>query len=127
MEKTAVKTIDDYIKQFSPDVQDRLRAVRSAVREAAPDAAEIISWQMPTFHQKGNVVHFAAFKNHISLFPGPSGVEAFADRLKTYETSKGAIRFPHDQPLPLELIKEIVQYRAAENIQLFLIKKQKKS
>jgi uncharacterized protein YdhG (YjbR/CyaY superfamily) len=125
MDKKAVNTIDDYIGQFSPDIQDRLRAVRNAIREAAPDAAEKISWQMPTFHQHGNVVHFAAFKDHISLFPGASGVEAFADRLSGFKTSKGTIQFPHGQPLPIELIKEVVQYRIAENIRLSQMKKQK--
>ena len=80
-------SIGEYIALFPADVQDRLRAMRSAIREAAPEAAEKISYQMPTFHQQGNVVHFAAFKNHIGFFPGASGVEAFADRLTAYKTS----------------------------------------
>jgi uncharacterized protein YdhG (YjbR/CyaY superfamily) len=125
MDKKTVNTIDDYIGQFSPEVQDRLRAVRNAIREAAPDAAEKISWQMPTSHQHGNVVHFAAFKDHISLFPGASGVEAFADRLAGFKTSKGTIQFPHGQPLPLELVKEIVQYRVAENLRLSQTKRKR--
>lgn len=107
--------IDAYIAQFPPDVQDKLLSLRAAIREAAPDAAEKISYQMPTFHQHGNVVHFAAFKDHISLFPGSSGVDAFSHRLTAYKTSKGTIQFRYDEPLPLELVKEIVRYRMDEN------------
>ena len=125
MDKNAVNTIDDYIGQFSAEVQDRLRAVRNAIREVAPDAVEKINYQLPTFHQLGNVVHFAAFKDHISLFPGASGVEAFADRLSGFKTSKGTIQFPYNQPLPIDLIKEVAQYRIAENIRLSQMKKQK--
>jgi uncharacterized protein YdhG (YjbR/CyaY superfamily) len=117
--------VDDYIAQFPADIQDRLQAIRAAIREAAPDAVEKISWQMPTFHQHGNVVHFAAFKDHISLFPGASGVEAFADRLTAYKTSKGTIQFPHGRPLPLELVKEIVRYRVEENSQIAAAKKKR--
>ena len=125
MDKNAVNTIDNYIGQFSAEVQDRLLAVRNAIREVAPDAVEKINYQLPTFHQHGNVVHFAAFKDHISLFPGASGVEAFADRLSGFKTSKGTIQFPYNQPLPIDLIKEVAQYRIAENIRLSQMKKQK--
>ncbi len=107
--------VDAYIAQFPPAVQARLQALRAAIREAAPDAAEKISYRMPTFYLHGNLVHFAAFKDHISLFPDPSGVAAFAHRLTDYKTSKGTIQFPHDKPLPLELVREIVRYRADEN------------
>jgi uncharacterized protein YdhG (YjbR/CyaY superfamily) len=124
MDNTTV--IDAYIAQFPTDVRDRLRAICAAIREAAPGAAEKISYQMPTFHQHGNVVHFAAFKDHISLFPGPSGVEAFADRLTAYKTSKGTIQFSHGQPLPLELVKEIVRYRVEENKRIAGARKKKK-
>ena len=110
--------VDAYIAQFPPDVQERLQALRAAIREAAPDAAEKISYQMPTFHQHGNVVHFAAFKDHISLFPGSSGVTAFAHRLAAYKTSKGTIQFPYGKPLPLDLVKEIVRYRVDENCRI---------
>ena len=125
MDKNAVNTIDNYIGQFSAEVQDRLLAVRNAIREVAPDAVEKINYQLPTFHQHGNVVHFAAFKDHISLFPGASGVEAFADRLSGFKTSKGTIQFPYNQPLPIDLIKEVAQYRIAENIRLSQMKKEK--
>lgn len=126
MAKNTLATIDDYISQFPADVQDKLRAMRSAIREAAPEATERISWQMPTFHQNGNVVHFAAFKKHIGFFPGASGVEAFADQLTVYKTSKGTIQFPYGQPLPLELVKEITRWRVSENRQIAEAWKSKK-
>lgn len=126
MAENTYTTIDEYIALFPADVQDRLQAMRSAVREAAPEAAEKISYQMPTFHQQGNVVHFAAFKNHIGFFPGASGVEAFSDRLTAYKTSKGTIQFPFNDPLPLELVKEITQWRVEENRQIAEAKKNKK-
>jgi uncharacterized protein YdhG (YjbR/CyaY superfamily) len=125
MEEKTFANIDEYIALFPADIQDRLRAIRATIREAAPEATEKISYQMPTFYQNGNVVHFAAFKDHISLFPGASGVEAFADRLKAYKISKGTIQFPHGQPLPLELVKEIVRYRVDENQRVAAAKKKK--
>ncbi len=126
MAENTYTTIDEYIALFPADVHDRLQAMRSAIREAAPDAAEKISYQMPTFHQQGNVVHFAAFKNHIGFFPGASGVAAFADRLTAYKTSKGTIQFPNGQPLPLELVKEITLWRVEENRQIAETRKRKK-
>ena len=115
MDNTNPANVGAYIAQFPPDVQERLQALRAAIREAAPDAAEKISYRMPTFYLHGNVVHFAAFKDHISLFPGSSGVEAFAHRLASYRTSKGTIQFPYGKPLPLGLVKDIVRYRVDEN------------
>ncbi len=123
MAENTFATIDEYIALFPADVQDRLQAMRSAILEAAPEAAEKISYQMPTFHQQGNVVDFAAFKNHIGFFPGPSGVEAFADRLTAYKTSKGTIQFPFNGPLPLELVKEITRWRVEENRQIAAARK----
>lgn len=111
----AMNTIDEYIAQFPPEVQEKLAAVRNTIREAAPEATEKISWQMPTFYLHGNLVHFAAMKKHIGFYPGPSGVAAFAPKLTEYKTSKGAIQFPLNKPLPLDLIREIVTFRVAEN------------
>lgn len=108
--------IDEYILQFPPDIQEKLRKLRKVIKEAAPDAEEKISYQMPTFALHGNLVHFAAFKNHIGFFPTPSGVEAFRDELSGYKTSKGTIQFPLDKPLPYELISRIVKFRVAENV-----------
>ena len=126
MAENTFTTIDEYIALFPADVQDRLQAMRSAILEAAPEAAEKISYQMPTFHQQGNLVHFAAFKNHIGFFPGPSGVEAFADKLTAYKTSKGTIQFPFSGPLPLELVKEITRWRVEENRQIAESRKRQK-
>ena len=118
MDNTNPANVGAYIAQFPPDVQERLQALRAAIREAAPDAAEKISYRMPTYHQHGNVVHFAAFKDHISLFPGSFGVTAFAHRLAAYKTSKGTIQFPYGKPLPLDLVKAIVRYRVDENCRI---------
>ncbi len=108
-------SIDEYIRGFPAEVQDLLTSLRSAIRLAAPDAVEKISYQMPTFHLNGNLVHFAAYKNHIGFYPGPSGITAFKEELKIYKTSKGAVQFPVDRALPLDLIKRIVVYRAQDN------------
>lgn len=112
------QTIDDYILQFPAEVQERLRQIRNLIRETVPEAMEKISWQMPTFYLQGNLVHFAAHKNHIGFYPASSGVETFQKQLSGYKSSKGAVQFPMDKPLPLEIIREIVRYRAAENIRL---------
>ena len=108
-------TIDEYIAQFPPEVQEKLQALRRCVREAAPEAVEKISWAMPTFYLRGNLVHFACFKRHIGLYPGVSAIEAFLPELGGYKTSKGAIQFPLEKPLPLELVGRIVRFRVAEN------------
>lgn len=114
MEKKSFETIDEYIAACAPEIQPVLHAVRSAIREAAPEAGEKISWGMATFTLNGNLVHFAAEKNHIGLHPGSSGVEAFISELSGYSFSKGTIRLPYDQPLPLDLIRRIVRFRVDE-------------
>ncbi len=101
------ESIDEYIAQQAEFVQPRLQAIRETIRSAIPDAQEKISWSMPTFWKGKNLIHFAAFKKHIGLYPGGEATEAFADRLTGYDTSKGAIRLPHDKELPLELIRNI--------------------
>ena len=110
-------SIDEYIGAFPADKQALLQAMRATIKAAAPDAVERISYQMPTFWLDGNLVHFAALKNHIGFYPTPSGIEAFKDELSRYEGTKGAIRFPVDEPLPLELVGKIVRLRVAENRQ----------
>lgn len=115
MKKTDFKSIDQYIASFPEDIQAILQQLRKAIHEAAPDAEETISYQMPAFKQNGVFVYFAAFKNHIGFFPTESGVEAFKDKLDAYQTSKGTIRFPFDEPLPIDLVKEIVRFRVKEN------------
>ena len=109
-------SIDAYIARFPKDIQIILTALRSTIRDAAPDAEETISYQMPTFRLKGNLVHFAAHTNHIGFYPTPSAITAFADQLAAYEKAKGSVQFPLDQPLPLDLIQRIVQFRVAENL-----------
>ena len=104
-------TIDEYIALYPTDIQRILKKIRATVREAAPEAVERISWRMPTFHQKENLVHFAAMKNHIGFYPGAEGVAAFAARLGEYKTSKGAIQFPLTKPVPYELIANITRFR----------------
>ena len=108
-------TIDEYISTFSPEVQKKLNELRAVIKESAPDAVEKISYQMPTFYLNGNLIHFAAFKNHIGLYPTPNGIEAFAEELAKYKGGKGSKQFPINEPLPLELISRIVKFRVAEN------------
>lgn len=113
--KAAYETIDQYIKQFPPAVQEKLEKLRRVIKDAAPDSTERISYQMPTFYLQGNLVHFAAFKQHIGFYPAPSGIERFKEELAGYKSSKGAVQFPIDEPLPYELISRIVIFRADEN------------
>lgn len=120
------KDIDDYISWFSTDIQEKLQKLRSAIQKAAPKATEDIRYMMPTFRLEGNLVHFAAYKNHIGFYPAPSGITAFAKELSPYVTSKGAIQFPVDKALPLGLIGKIVKFRAKENLQKAAKKKSKK-
>lgn len=107
----SIRTIDDYLKQFPPAIQQKLTALRQLIRHHAPGATEKISYQMPTFYQSTNLVHFAAHKHHIGLYPGPEAITAFGEELSGYKTSKGAIQFPLEKPLPLDLIGRIVRYR----------------
>lgn len=106
----APANIEEYIKRQPEQAQIYLQQINKAIRSAIPDAKEKISWSMPTYWKKRNLIQFAAFKKHIGLYPGPEAVEAFADRLCEYKTSKGAIQFPYEKPLPLELIAEIAKW-----------------
>ncbi len=110
-------SIDAYIATCPPDVQERLEAVRATVRAAAPEATERISYQMPAFTLNGNLVYFAAMKGYIGFYPTSSGIAAFKNELAGYVTTKGAIHFPFNQPLPLDLITRIVQFRVAEDVE----------
>ncbi|MCO1601188.1 iron chaperone [Desulfosporosinus nitroreducens] len=114
--KTAYESIDDYILKFPPEIQEILKILRKVIQDSAPDAKEKISYQMPTFFLQGNLVHFAAYKNHIGFYPAPSGIEAFKEELSEYKLSKGSIQFPIEKPLPYQLISEIVKFRVIENI-----------
>jgi uncharacterized protein YdhG (YjbR/CyaY superfamily) len=111
------KTIDEYISMFPDEVQTILNQVRQTIRGAAPEAEETINYQMPTFTLNGNLVHFAAFKTHIGFYPTPTGIEAFKEELAPYKGAKGSVQFPIDQPVPLSLIRRIVEYRVKENLE----------
>ncbi len=115
MDKNTLQTIDEYLLQQSPEAAARLVELRALVRRIVPEVEERMSWQMPTFYFKGNLVHFAAHKGHIGFYPGESGVSTFADRLEGYKTSKGAIQLPMGKPLPIELVTDIVLFRFKEN------------
>lgn len=107
-------TVDEYIAAFPADVQRILQAVRATIRAAAPQAEEAISYGMPTFRLKGNLVHFGAHKTHIGFYPTPAAIEAFRERLAVYEGAKGSIRFLLDQPIPLDLIAEMTRFRVQQ-------------
>ena len=111
------ENIDDYIGMFPEDVQIILERLRQTIRKAAPKAEETINYQIPTFKLNGNLVHFAAYKNHIGFYPASSGIEVFKKELGEYETSKGTVKFPIDKKLPLALITRIVKYRVKENLE----------
>jgi len=120
-ERKQYKSIDEYIRSFPEPVQKKLLELREAIREQAPQAQEKISYQMPTFFLNGNLVHFAAYSKHIGFYPTPSGISAFQSQLSKYKNAKGSVQFPLAEPLPIDLIKEIVKFRVAENM-----KKEKK-
>ena len=113
---SAPKTIDEYIAGFPESIQAILQKIRMTIHEAAPDAEETISYQMPTFRLKGNLVHFAAFKEHIGFYPTPTGTEKFQRELSPYKGAKGSVRFPLDRPIPFALIGRIVKFRVKENL-----------
>jgi uncharacterized protein YdhG (YjbR/CyaY superfamily) len=109
-------SIDEYIATFPKDVQCKLEELRQIIKEVSPNAKEAISYQMPAFKLNGNLVWFAAFKNHIGFYPTALVIEAFKEKLSAYETSKGTVKFPLIQSLPIDLIKEIVRFRVKENL-----------
>jgi uncharacterized protein YdhG (YjbR/CyaY superfamily) len=115
-------TMDEYINTFPEDVKRILSELRQTIKEVAPDAEETINYQIPTFTLNGNLVHFAAFEHHIGFYPTPSGMEAFKKELSVYKGAKGSVQFPINEPLPLPLIRRIVEYRVKENLE----RKQKK-
>jgi uncharacterized protein YdhG (YjbR/CyaY superfamily) len=108
--------IDSYITGFPKEVQMILSKIRDIIRKEAPDAKETISYGIPTFTLKGNLVHFAAFKNHIGFYPAPSGIEKFKIELSIYKVAKGSVQFPLDKPIPFDVISQIVKFRVKENL-----------
>lgn len=110
------ESIDEYIAGFPADVQAILEKIRSTIQDAAPEAQETISYQMPTFKLHGNLVHFAGYKNHIGFYPTPSGIEKFQEEIAGYKNAKGSVQFPLDGPIPYDLIAKIVRFRVGENL-----------
>jgi uncharacterized protein YdhG (YjbR/CyaY superfamily) len=119
------KNIDDYIALFSPEVQAILEKIRVTIRKAAPDAEEKISYQIPTFTLKGNLIHFAAFKNHIGFYPPVKGDEKLRNEISIYANEKGNLRFPLDKSIPYALISKIVKVRVRENLEKDNMRKKK--
>lgn len=111
------ETIDAYIAAFPADVQKRLQQLRKTIAKHAMGATECISYQIPTFKLEGNLVHFAAYKNHIGFYPGAAALAEFAPQLTGLATSKGTVQFAHGQPLPLKLVEAIVQSRVRANLE----------
>lgn len=115
MPKTNPQTIDDYINTFPEEVQERLEKVRQTIHKVVPEAQEDIKWNRPAFVGKTILVMFGGFKNHLGFYTTPSSLEAFEDELADFKTGKGSIQFPHEQPLPTDLIKKITEYRVWES------------
>lgn len=112
-------TIDEFIADFPKDVQIIMEKMRKLIHELVPECEEAMSYGIPTFKlKKTNMVHFAAFKKHIGFFPTPSGIEAFKSKLMAYKTSKGTVQFPLNQPIPYDLIKEMVEFRKREILEV---------
>jgi uncharacterized protein YdhG (YjbR/CyaY superfamily) len=126
MEKKPPKDIDEYIAGFPKDVQVKLEKLRAVIHQASPGIREKISYQMPTFYLEGNLVHFAAYKNHIGFYPTPSGIEHFKEPLSEYKGAKGSVQFPLDKPIPIELVGEITAFRVQENLAKAAAKRKKK-
>jgi uncharacterized protein YdhG (YjbR/CyaY superfamily) len=118
--------IDEYIASFSPEVQLILEKIRSTIREAAPAAEEKISYQIPTFALMGNLIHFAAFKKHIGLYPPVEGDEELKAEISRYRNERGNLRFPLDEPIPYALISRIVKFRVKEQLERAASKRGKK-
>jgi uncharacterized protein YdhG (YjbR/CyaY superfamily) len=112
----AANSVDEYLELYPPIVRKSLQKLRQTIKAAAPEAEEMISYQMPAYKYKGVLVYFAAYKNHIGLYPTAAGIKAFQKELSVYEGSKGTVRFPIDKPLPLGLVSKIVKFRVKENV-----------
>ena len=119
------KTVDEYIGTFPVATKKIMQQVRKTIIDAAPEAEEVISYNMPAYKQEGMLVFFAAYKEHIGFYPTPGGIEAFKKELSVYNSAKGSVQFPIDKPMPLALITKIVKYRVEENQEKASLKKKK--
>jgi uncharacterized protein YdhG (YjbR/CyaY superfamily) len=115
MEAAKFKTVDEYLSAFPASTKSVLRKMRTTIKEVVPHAEEVISYNMPAFKQNGILVWYAAYKEHIGFYPTPAPIKTFAQELRGYKTSKGAIQFPIDKPIPTSLVKKIVRFRAKQN------------
>ncbi|MCX6255750.1 MAG: DUF1801 domain-containing protein [Bacteroidia bacterium] len=122
MTRTNFSDIDKYITSFPKDTQEILEQLRTTIRKAAPDAEEVISYNMPAFKYHGVLVYFAGYKNHIGFYPTSSGIKAFHKELFGFKYSKGTVQFPIDKSLPLDLIRKIVKFRVKENLEKAKVK-----
>lgn len=110
-------SVDTYAKAFPKPISQRLLIIRTIVKRIAPDAAEVISYNMPAFKLHGKILlYFAAFKNHIGIYPYPSGITAFTKELASYKTSTSTVQLQHDEPFPIRLIAKLVKFRVSENL-----------
>lgn len=114
-----LKSIDDYVNQFPDEIKSKLETIRTAIKKAAPKSTEVISYGMPAFKQNKVLVYFAAGKNHIGFYPTPNPIIIFSKELEGYKTSKGAIQFPLDKKIPLNLVSKITKFRVKEDLELF--------
>jgi uncharacterized protein YdhG (YjbR/CyaY superfamily) len=121
------KTIDEYIAGYPVDIQEKLNEMRKTIKDAAPGASEKISYRMPSFVFNGMLVYFAAHTNHLGFYPFTTVLKAFSSELTPYHTTKGGIQFPYKTPLPLNLIKRIVEFRVQENLDKAALKKVRKT
>lgn len=126
MKDDLAPNVDVYLAGFPAASREYLVQIREAIRKAAPEAQELISYQMPAYKLNGALVYFAGYKNHIGFYPAGSGIEIFKTKLSGYKTSKGTVQFPLTQPLPLDLIAEIVRFRVSENLDRLTTKQTKK-
>ena len=119
MATAKASSVDDYIAGFPNETQKVLEQIRTTIKKALPNSEETISYAIPTFKQKGkNVIYFAGYKNHVSIYPAPRGNEAFKKELSAYKGGKGTVQFPLDKPIPFSLITKIVKFRVKENDEL---------
>jgi len=123
--KTKFTTVEEYLSTVPEDMRPMLEKLRTAIKQAAPGAEEVISYNMPAYRQHGVLVYFAANKGHIGFYPTASPIIAFKEQLAKYNTSKGAIQFPIDKPIPVTLVKSIVKYRVGEDLEKAQAKKKK--
>jgi uncharacterized protein YdhG (YjbR/CyaY superfamily) len=124
--KIVFHSVDQYIASFPVEVQAILEELRAAIKAAVPDVEERISYQIPGYFRNGNLIHFAAYQKHIGMYPAPDGPQPFIQELLKYKSERSTLRFPIDEPLPLDLITELVKFRAAENLDLARAKANKK-